>query len=257
MNFRPCIDIHNGKVKQIIGSTLTDKNDFAKENFVSDKDAVHFAKLYKSHNLYGGHIIILNHKSSPYYNEDKKQAISALKEFPGGFFVGGGINLSNAEEFIDYGASHVIVTSFVFSEGKINIDNLKKLITLIGKDKLVLDLSCRFKDDGYYIMTDRWQKFSEIKINEETINYLSSFCDEFMVHAVDSEGKNNGIEENLIKLLSSFTSNKITYAGGISSITDIKRIKEISDNKIDITIGSSLDIFGGKLSFTDVIKSCK
>ena len=257
MDFRPCIDIHNGKVKQIVGSSLTDKNDYAKENFVSDKDASYFAKLYKDNNLFGGHIIILNHKTSSYYEEDKKQTINALKTFPNGLMVGGGINLSNAKEFINYGASHVVVTSFAFSDGNINLNNIKELVSIIGKEKLVLDLSCRFKNDGYYIMTDRWQKFTNIKINEENINFLSSFCDEFMIHAIDSEGKNSGIEENLIKELSLYSSNKITYAGGISSLEDIKKIKYISNGKMDITIGSSLDIFGGKLNFYDVIKECK
>ena len=111
MEFRPCIDIHNGKVKQIVGSSLMDNGDKARENFVSARDAVFFAKLYQRDRLKGGHVILLNPASSSYYEETKRQAIEALRAYPGGLQVGGGICPENAEEFLRAGASHVIVTS--------------------------------------------------------------------------------------------------------------------------------------------------
>ena len=256
MKFRPCIDIHNGKVKQIVGSSLNDNNNYAKNNFVSDRDADFYALMYKNDNLKGGHIIILNSKDSEYYNKDINSAKKALLVYPGGLQIGGGINDENAEDFLNWGASHVIVTSFVFKNAQIDLKNLDSLINSVSKNKLVLDLSCRKKDNEYYILTDRWQKFTDIKISESVLDELSVYCDEFLVHAVDVEGKQNGIDSELINILSKHQKNKITYAGGVRNLSDIKILNDVSSGRLDVTAGSALDIFGGDLKYKDVVSFC-
>lgn len=257
MKFRPCIDIHNGKVKQIVGSSLRDEKDSASENYVSSKDAVFYAKMYREHGLDGGHIILLNPVGSPFYESTRKQALEALGACPGLMQIGGGINADNAGEFIDAGASHVIVTSYVFKDGKISYANLKKLVKAVGKEKIVLDLSCKLSDGKYYIVTDRWQKLTDVELCEATLDELSQYCDEFLVHAADVEGKQNGIEENVAKVLGKWSKIPITYAGGARSIEDIKKLKKIGNGKVDVTVGSALEIFGGKLKLNDVIDACK
>ena len=257
MRFRPCIDIHNGKVKQIIGGSLKDKNDEAKVNFVSQHDAAYYASLYKQDGLEGGHIIMLNPVGSEYYEQNYKQAKAALNEYPRGLQIGGGINDRNASEFLDLGASHVIVTSFVFKDGNINYENLEKLHASVGKEKLVLDLSCRKKDKDYFIVTDRWQNFTNIKVNHETLDYLSTFCDEFLIHGVDVEGKSSGIEEDLVAMLGRWSKLPITYAGGVGSYGDIELLRQLGNSNLDVTVGSSLDIFGGPLEYRKVVEMCK
>lgn len=257
MKFRPCIDIHNGAVKQIVGGSLKDEADSAKENFVSELNADFYADLYKNRGLSGGHIIILNPESSEYYEADIKQAELALNTFPGGLMLGGGINTSNAERFLDMGASHVIVTSFVFKDGQINMDNLKAIKSITGKDRLVLDLSCRKRDNEYYIVTDRWQKFTDVPVTEETLSMLSDYCAEYLIHAVDVEGKASGIEKDLAKRLGNWGRLDMTYAGGVGCFEDLRLLKELSGDKLDVTIGSALDIFGGNMNFNDVINECK
>lgn len=254
MKFRPCIDIHNGKVKQLVGGSLKDEGNQAKENFVSGKSAAEFANLYKEDKLTGGHIIILNSVDSEYFDETKRQAIEALKAYPGGMQIGGGVNDKNAAQWIETGATHVIVTSFVFKDGKINYENLKKLVDVVGKEHIVLDLSCRKKQGEYYIVTDRWQKFTEEKVSIELLNKLSKYCDEFLIHGVDVEGTGSGMEKELIEILSDFDKLKITYAGGIASLDNIEKFKELCHGKIDYTIGSALDLFGGHLSYEKVKK---
>lgn len=254
MKFRPCIDIHNGKVKQLVGGSLKDEGNQAQENFVSGKSAAEFANLYKEDELTGGHIIILNSVDSEYFDETKRQAIEALKAYPGGMQIGGGVNDKNAAQWIETGASHVIVTSFVFKDGKINYENLKKLVDVVGKEHIVLDLSCRKKQGEYYIVTDRWQKFTEEKVSIELLNKLSKYCDEFLIHGVDVEGTGSGMEKELIEILSDFDKLKITYAGGIASLENIEKFKELCHGKIDYTIGSALDLFGGHLSY-EMIKN--
>lgn len=256
MKFRPCIDIHNGKVKQIVGGSLKDENNQAKENFVSEVDSTYYANLYKANNIKGGHIILLNNKDSEYFETTKSEAIKALMAYKGGLQIGGGVNCDNALEYIKAGASHVIVTSYVFKNGKINYDNLNKIFNAVGKEHLVLDLSCRKKDDKYYIVTDRWQKFTDVCIDENIFYELSKYCDEFLVHAVDVEGKASGIEEEVAKILGRLENIKVTYAGGISSFADLDILKELGNRKIDFTIGSALDIFGGKMQFDSVVKYC-
>lgn len=256
MKFRPCIDIHNGKVKQIVGGSLKDENNQAKENFVSEVDSTYYANLYKTNNIKGGHIILLNSKDSEYFEATKGEALKALMAYKGGLQIGGGVNCDNALEYIKAGASHVIVTSYVFKNGKINYDNLNKIFNAVGKEHLVLDLSCRKKDDKYYIVTDRWQKFTDVCIDENIFYELSKYCDEFLVHAVDVEGKASGIEEEVAKILGRLENIKVTYAGGISSFADLDILKELGNGKVDFTIGSALDIFGGKMQFDSVVKYC-
>lgn len=257
MDFRPCIDIHNGSIKQIVGGSLRDEGDAATDNFVSDQDGSFFANYYKSYGLKGGHIILLNPKSSEYYEATKAQAMKALSAYPGGLQIGGGINSDNALEFLHAGASHVIVTSYVFKDGKIAWDNLKKLVDTVGKEHLVLDLSCRKKDGNYYIVTDRWQKFTDVVLNTETLDTLASYCDEFLIHAVDVEGKCNGIEKELATLLGNWGKLTCTYAGGVGTYEDLLTLKELGHNNINVTIGSALDLFGGKLEFEKILDICK
>lgn len=253
MRFRPCIDIHNGKVKQIVGSSLQDAGDQAKENFVSRRGAAYYAALYKNYNLTGGHIILLNPVTSEYYADTKKEAFAALREYPGGMQVGGGITPENAGQFLDAGASHVIVTSYVFQDGEIHYDRLKQMQKAVGKEHLVLDLSCRKKGDAYYVVTNRWQTYTDVVVNRELLERLSENCDEFLVHAVDVEGKASGIETELATLLGTWNGIPITYAGGISCEEDIKTLKNASNGRLDYTIGSALDIFGGKIEFLKIV----
>lgn len=257
MNFRPCIDIHNGQVKQIVGGSLIDMGDYAKENFVSDKDGGYYATLYKNAGLKGGHIILLNPKDSRYYEDDVLQAKKALAAYNNGLMIGGGINNENACEFLKAGASHVIVTSYVFKNGEILLDNLERIKKETGKEHLVLDLSCRKKDGDYYIVTDRWQKFTNVKITGKLMKELSSYCDEYLIHAVDVEGQAHGIESGLVRILNEYNTIPVTYAGGVGSYEDLTLLKELGHNKIDVTIGSALDLFGGKLEFKKVLDICR
>ena len=253
MKFRPCIDIHNGKVKQIVGGSLKDQGDQAAENFVSEQDAAFYAELYKKAGLKGGHVILLNGKDSPNYEATKAQALLALKRYPRGLQIGGGICPENASEYLEAGASHVIVTSYVFKNGVISWENLEKIRNAAGKEHLVLDLSCRKKDGNYYIVTDRWQKFTEEIVTLELMEKLGSYCDEFLVHAVDVEGKAKGIEVSLAKLLGEYNGHPVTYAGGVGSMEDIQTLKMAAGGKVDVTVGSALDLFGGTIPFEKLI----
>lgn len=254
MEFRPCIDIHNGKVKQIVGGSLKDEGNQAKENFVAEQDAAYFAEFYKRDKIRGGHIILLNPSDSSYYKETKRQALLALHTYPGGMQVGGGIHAENAKEFIEAGASHVIVTSYVFKDGKVNYNNLEKILAAVGKEHLVLDLSCQKKDGDYYIVTDRWQKFTEEKITPELLDKLKEYADEFLVHAVDVEGKASGIEVPLAEMLGDWGRIPITYAGGVGSFEDLKQLKEYGKGRLNVTIGSALDLFGGRMAYKEVLQ---
>ena len=252
MKFRPCIDIHNGKVKQIVGGSLKDTGNQATENFVSEEDAAFFARLYQSKKLSGGHIILLNPASSEFFEQTKKQALLALRAYPGGLQIGGGITPQNAAEYLDAGASHVIVTSYVFRDGKLHYDRLKEMEKAVSRKHLVLDLSCRKKDGTYHIVTDRWQKYTDVPLNEQTIMDLSSYCDEFLVHAVDVEGKASGIEQEVVSLLGNYCDIPSTYAGGVHTYEDLELLGKLGKNKVDVTIGSALDLFGGTLSFEKI-----
>ncbi len=253
MKFRPCIDIHNGKVKQIVGGSLLDQGNRAQENFVSEQSAAFYAECYRKMGIWGGHIILLNPPSSEYYEATRNQALGALHAYPGGMQIGGGITHENAMDYIENGASHVIVTSFVFKDGKVNWDNLEKLVKTVGRKRVVLDLSCRKKDGVYYVVTDRWQKFTEEILNVTTLKRLGQYCDEFLVHAVDVEGKASGVERELAEMLGSYGEIPVTYAGGIGSYEDLEILKRLGRNKLDVTIGSALDLFGGTLEFEKVL----
>lgn len=252
MRFRPCIDIHNGKVKQIVGGSLADAGNAARENFVSDKDAAFYAELYKAKGLRGGHVIILNPQGSEHYGADLEQAYAALAAYPGGLQTGGGINAENAADFLNKGASHVIVTSYVFRDGQVDLGRLKKLSAAVGKERLVLDLSCRKRDGDYFIVTDRWQKFTDVKLSPEAMDMLGKYCAEFLVHAVDAEGKARGIERPLAEMLGKWGGLPVTYAGGIGSMSDLEVLKQCGG--LDFTVGSALDIFGGSLDFEEICR---
>ena len=259
MEFRPCIDIHNGKVKQIVGSSLKDAGDSAKENFVAVHSASYYAGIYKSRNLKGGHVILLNSKDSEYYEETKKEAKSALGAFRGGMQVGGGIDDKNAAEFLDAGASHLIITSFVFRDGRMHEENLRLIQKAVGKEHLVLDLSCRRKGNNgdYYIVTDRWQKYTDIKISSVFLEEMAEECAELLIHAVDVEGKNSGIDSNIIKMMSEVNSCPTTYAGGIRNLGDISQILSLGKGRVNFTVGSALSLFGGTLEIDSIIEKIR
>ena len=197
---------------------------------------------------------MLNAKSSEYYAQTLQQALNALRAYPGGLQIGGGITPENAKEFLQAGASHVIVTSYVFHDGLIDYDRLQKLVNAVGKEHLVLDLSCKKTEDGYYIVTDRWQKMTRQQVTYELMDRLMEYCDEFLIHAVDVEGKAQGVERELVSLIGGWGKIPVTYAGGVHSYEDLSILKELGHNKLHVTIGSALDLFGGHLKWTEVMK---
>lgn len=257
MEFRPCIDIHNGKVKQIVGGSLRDEGDQAEENFVARQDAAYFAELYRRSGLKGGHIILLNAQGSEYYEASRGQAFAALRAYPGGLQIGGGITADNAEEYLQAGASHVIVTSYVFQDGRIHYDKLEKIMGTVGKEHLVLDVSCRKTGDGYLVVTDRWQKMTEEKVNAELLDRLSEYCDEFLIHAVDVEGRAQGIERNLAAMLGQWGKRPVTYAGGVHSYEDLHQLRDLGKARLNVTVGSALDLFGGSMEWEKVLEICR
>jgi phosphoribosylformimino-5-aminoimidazole carboxamide ribotide isomerase len=234
--FRPCIDLHEGKVKQIVGGTLGDAG--LRTNFVSEKSAAWFAELYRRDGLKGGHVIQLG-------SGNEAEARAALAAFPGGLHLGGGVNASNARGWLEAGASHVIVTSWVFREGRVDWARLEELVKAIGKDRLVLDLSCRQRAEKYFVVTDRWQKFTDLEVNAGTLQKFSAYCVEFLIHAVDVEGLCRGIDRELVEKLGVWTPIPMTYAGGANSLADLEAVTSLGQGKVDLTIGSALDIFGG------------
>lgn len=249
MKFRPCIDIHNGKVKQIVGGSLKDQGDEAVTNFASELDAAYYARLYQEDGLKGGHIILLNPQTSDYYEATKCQAMEALAAYPGGLQIGGGIHAENAQEYLEAGASHVIVTSYVFQDGKLKWENLEKLERAVGKERIVLDLSCRKKEGNYYIVTNRWQTFTDVVLTPKVLDELSQHCDEFLIHGVDVEGKASGVEQELVEMLGTWNRIPVTYAGGIGSMEELEKFRMLSGGKLDFTIGSALDLFGGTIPY--------
>lgn len=237
MRFRPCIDLHNGQVKQIVGGTLVDGQQ-PETNFQAEKPAAWFAELYRRDNLPGGHIIQLGPGNA-------RAAEAALAAWPGGLQIGGGVNGENAAAWIDAGASAVIVTSWVFYDGRIDAGRLAQLVATVGRERLVLDLSCRRKGGDYYIVTDRWQTFTREKVTPGLLDSLAGDAHEFLIHAVDVEGRCSGIERPLVELLGGWGRIPVTYAGGIHSRADIRLIAELGQGRLDFTVGSALDIFGG------------
>jgi phosphoribosylformimino-5-aminoimidazole carboxamide ribotide isomerase len=236
--FRPCIDLHEGKVKQIVGGTLSDDPAKVRTNFVSDRSAAWFAELYQGDGLEGGHVIMLG-------PANEAAAHDALAAYPGGLQIGGGINLDNAPGWIDAGASHVIVTSWVFRDGQLDFDRVRALMAAVGKERLVLDLSCRRRGKDYWVVTDHWQKFTEFRIDPAGLDRLAPFCAEFLVHAADVEGLCGGVDLELVDRLARWSPLPATYAGGARSLSDLEEVTRAGNGKIDLTIGSALDLFGG------------
>ena len=253
MRLRPCIDIHNGQVKQIVGGSLTDQG-VGETNFVASEGGRFYGELYRDLNLPGGHIILLNPAGTEAYDADVRIAADALAACPGGLMIGGGITAENAPYFLLLGATHVIVTSYVFREGRIDWDRLEKLRREVGTEHLVLDLSCRRTDSGYRIATDRWQRLTEVEVNAETLAELKSYSAEYLIHAVDAEGKRNGIEEPLAEMLGDWGEIPITYAGGVGSFSDLEVLRRTGQDRLDVTIGSALSIFGGDMELGEVIR---
>jgi phosphoribosylformimino-5-aminoimidazole carboxamide ribotide isomerase len=236
--FRPCIDLHQGQVKQIVGGTLTDDPKSLRTNFITERPAAWFAELYRRDGLTGGHIIMLG-------PGNETAARHALAAYPGGLQIGGGINLENATSFLEAGASHVIVTSWVFRDGRLDWDRLLTLVKHVDKKRLVLDLSCRQRGDDYFVVTDRWQKFTDLAVNAATLELLAGYCQEFLVHAADVEGLCQGIDQRLVQLLAGASPIPTTYAGGARSLADLETVTRLSQGRVDLTIGSALDLFGG------------
>ncbi|KAI0386173.1 Phosphoribosylformimino-5-aminoimidazole carboxamide ribotide isomerase [Hypomontagnella monticulosa] len=239
--FRPCIDLHAGQVKQIVGGTLDSLTAELKTNYVSQHSAGHFARLYKDHSLEGAHVIMLGPG-----NEDA--AKEALEAWPNHLQVGGGINDQNAALWIERGASKVIITSFLFPEGKFSQECLDSVLAALGgqKDRLVIDLSCRRRgDDKWFVAMNKWQTITDMEVNQESIKSLEPYCSEFLIHAADNEGLQKGIDEKLVERLAEWCSIPVTYAGGGRNLDDLELVQRLSSGKVDLTIGSALDCFGG------------
>lgn len=236
--FRPCIDLHEGKVKQIVGGTLGSDPARLQTNYISDRPAAWYAALYQRDGLKGGHVIMLGPGNEP-------EARSALQAFPGGLQIGGGVTLDNAKTWLDAGASHVIVTSWVFRDGQVDWSRISQLTAAIGKGRLVLDLSCRRRGAEYFVVTDRWQRFTDVTISQENLNQFAASCAEFLIHAVDVEGQCRGIDRELVSKLGEWSPIPTTYAGGAASLADLEAVTQRGKGRIDLTIGSALDIFGG------------
>ncbi|CAK3833008.1 1-(5-phosphoribosyl)-5-[(5-phosphoribosylamino)methylideneamino] imidazole-4- [Lecanosticta acicola] len=240
--FRPCIDLHAGSVKQIVGGTLSTTDTAGlKTNFTSEHPSAYYAELYRNHDLRGGHVIMLGPGNDGAARE-------ALQAWPGGLQVGGGIRDTNAKEWIEAGAEKVIITSFLFPSGSFSLERLQSVLAALGGDrnKLVIDLSCRRVAPGWRVAMDRWQTITEFEINKENISLLEPFCSEFLIHAADAEGLQAGIDEQLVTHLAQICTIPITYAGGGRNIQDLELVERLSGGRVDLTIGSALDIFGGK-----------
>lgn len=236
--FRPCIDLHNGRVKQIVGGTLSDDSEGLQTNFESDQDAAYFAERYREDGLTGGHVIMLG-------PGNEEAARRALQAYPGGLQIGGGIRLGNAAEWLQAGASHVIVTSWLFEGDQFCQDRLEKLAEEIGSERLVVDLSCRRSGEGWKVATNRWQTVTALEITSKNLDQVSRHCAELLIHAADVEGKCEGIDEELVRVLGSWAGLPMTYAGGAKSFEDLALVEALSGGAVDLTIGSALDLFGG------------
>jgi phosphoribosylformimino-5-aminoimidazole carboxamide ribotide isomerase len=246
--FRPCIDLHQGKVKQIVGGSLRDEGAGPKENFVSDRPAGWFAESFRDDGLTGGHVI----KLGPGNDEAAREALAA---YPGGLQIGGGIHEGNASEWLEAGASHVIVTSALFdTEGKFLEEVLHSLVRKIGRENLVIDLSCRRTAGGWRVAMNRWQTLTEMTVDHATLDRLAPFCDEFLIHAADVEGLCRGIDAELVALLGTWGKLPVTYAGGAATMADLLLVEQAGHGAVDVTVGSALDLFGGKgLGYKDLV----
>ncbi|PBL02551.1 Phosphoribosylformimino-5-aminoimidazole carboxamide ribotide isomerase [Armillaria gallica] len=247
--FKPCIDLHDGQVKQIVGGTLSDTSpDALRTNFVASQSPAEFAKLYEDHHLEGGHVI----KLGPGNDDAAREALSA---WPGGLQIGGGINDTNAQQWLDAGASKVIVTSYLFPGAKFSLERLKRICHAIGKDRLVVDVSCRRRDSKWLIAMNKWQDITDMEVSQDNLDLLSDYCSEFLIHAADVEGLCQGIDEELVSRLGDWVKIPTTYAGGAKDIEDLGLVNRLSGGRVDLTYGSALDIFGGSLvKFEELVK---
>jgi len=245
--FRPCIDLHEGKVKQIVGGTLGGDPGQLRTNYVSDRSASWYAELYRRDGLQGGHVVMLG-------PSNEAEARAALQAYPGGLQIGGGITAENAASWLEAGASHVIVTSWVFRSGRLDADRLQQLVAAIGRNRLVLDLSCRRRSDDYFVVTDRWQKFTDLTLSRGTLERLAGSCSEFLIHAADVEGLCRGIDRDLVEKLGQWSPLPMTYAGGAQALSDLEEVTRLGGGRVDLTIGSALDIFGGSgVKYADAV----
>ncbi|KAF9780203.1 Phosphoribosylformimino-5-aminoimidazole carboxamide ribotide isomerase [Thelephora terrestris] len=239
--FRPCIDLHDGQVKQIVGGTLSDDNpDILRTNFVANESPGYYARLYRKHELEGGHVIKLG-------KGNDEAARAALSAWPGGLQIGGGITEANAKEWLDAGASKVIVTSYLFPGAKFSFERLERVSSVVGKDRLVVDVSCRKRGDRWFVAMNKWQDITDMEVSRGSLDLLSGYCSEFLIHAADVEGLCQGIDEDLVTRLGEWVKVPTTYAGGAKDISDLDLVDRLSDGRVDLTYGSSLDIFGGSL----------
>lgn len=245
MRFRPCIDLHDGKVKQIVGGSLTDDGRGLVENFVAARDAADYARMFRADGLTGGHLIMLG-------PGNEAAARRGLAAYPGGLQAGGGINPENAGQYLEWGASHVIVTSYLFENGVFSPVRLEAMVRAVGRERLVIDLSCRRRNGRYDVVVNRWQTFTELTVNRETLMELAGYCAEFLIHGVDVEGKRQGIEEELVRILGDDCPIPVTYAGGVRNLKDLEAVWRLGRGRVDVTVGSALDIFGGALSYREV-----
>ncbi len=246
--FRPCIDLHQGKVKQIVGGSLRDDGAGPVENFVSDKAPAWFAETFRADQVTGGHVI----KLGPGNDQAAREALAA---WPGGLQIGGGISAANAKDWLDAGASHVIVTSALFDAGgRFLPETLDELVKTIGADKLVIDLSCRRTPNGWTVAMNRWQTLTDLDVTAATLDRLAPNCAEFLIHAADVEGLCGGIDAELVSLLGGWGKIPLTYAGGAATMDDLRLIESAGRGKVDVTVGSALDLFGGKgLCYKDLV----
>ena len=246
MRFRPCIDLHRGVVKQIVGSTLNDEGE-PQTNFAAEMPAAHFAEQYRRDGLSGGHVIMLG-------PGNEEPAGQALEAFPGGLQLGGGMDPDSAPGWLARGAAHIIVTSYVFRDGRLHRDRLERIARAVGPERLVLDLSCAPYDGTYVVATDRWQRITDFEISQENLQTLAASCSEFLVHATQVEGQQHGIDPELVRRLGDIAPQPTTYAGGIGSLEDIESVERLGQGRLDFTVGSALDIFGGSgLRYADLV----
>ncbi|MBB09223.1 MAG: phosphoribosylformimino-5-aminoimidazole carboxamide ribotide isomerase [Roseibacillus sp.] len=238
--FRPCIDLHEGRVKQIVGGSLRDEGPGPRENFVAGEPPGWFARKFRADKLSGGHVIMLG-------PGNEVGAKEAVENWPGGLQVGGGISLENATGWLEAGASHVIVTSWLFSgQGAFMIERLEALSAEIGGERIVVDLSARRSEQGWCVAMNRWQTPTDLLVKPEVLDRLAPHCAEFLIHAADVEGKCEGVDADLVEMLGSWEGRPVTYAGGVGHMGDVRLVEELSQGRVDVTVGSSLDLFGGK-----------
>lgn len=247
--FRPCIDLHEGVVKQIVGGTLRDEGDGPVENFVSEHSSAFFARTFRKDHLGGGHVIMLGPGNAVAARE-------ALAAWPGGLQIGGGITVDNAAEWIAAGASQVLVTSWLFdAEGRFLAERAEQLADRIGRERVVIDLSCRRTEDSWQVAMNRWQTLTELPVNRETLARLGAYCGEFLIHAADVEGKCGGVDEDLVRRLGEWSAGPITYAGGVRGLEDVRLVDALSGGRVDVTVGSALDLFGGTgVRYADLVE---